>query len=68
MRGGGFGLVDGGEGLDVEALVVGVAGDGVDVEAFHEEDADVGVGFFAGGEPALVVEVGLLEDEAGSPS
>ena len=65
---GGLGLVDGGEGLDVEAFVVGVAGGGVDVEAFHEEDADADVGFFVGGEPDLVAEVGLFEEEVGSLS
>src|ERR1700675_1272861 len=63
--GGGFGLVDGGEGLDVEAFVVGVVGGGVEVEAFHEEDADAYMGFHVGGEPDFAVEVGLLEDEAG---
>jgi hypothetical protein len=64
VGGGGFGLDDGGEGLDVEAFEVGVAGGGVDVEAFDWEDADVG--FFVSGEPDFIVEVGLLEDEAGA--
>ena len=61
-----FWFVDGGESLDVEAFVVGVASGGVDVEAFHEEDADADVGFHVGGEPDFVVEIGLLEDEAGA--
>jgi hypothetical protein len=34
----------------------------------HEEDANADVGFFIGGEPDFVVEIGLLEDEAGSLS
>ena len=59
-------MVDGGESLDVETFVVRVARDGVDIEAFEEEDADADVGFHVGGEPDLVVEIGLLEDEAGT--
>lgn len=59
-------MVDGREGLDVEAFVVGVTRHGVDVEAFHQEDADADVGFFVGGEPDFVVEIGLFENEAGA--
>jgi hypothetical protein len=47
---GGLGLVDGGEGLDVEAFVIGVTRHCVDVEAFHWRDADTDVGFFVGGD------------------
>ena len=64
--GGVFGFVDGGDTFDVEFFVVGVAGDGVDLESLHQQDADADVGFFVGGEPDFVVDIGLLENEAGS--
>ena len=59
-------MVDGGEGLDVEAFVVGVADGFVDGEAFDQEDADADVDFGVGGQPDFVVEIGLLEDKAGA--
>ena len=64
--GGVFGLVDASYAFYVELFVVGVAGYGVDLESLHHEDADTDVGLFVSGEPDFVVNVGLLEGEAGS--
>src|ERR1700730_3125775 len=50
--------------FDVEPLVVGIAGDGVDFDSFHQQEADAYVSFLIGREPYLAVDEGLFENEA----
>src|SRR5712691_9340733 len=47
-------------------LVIGVARDFVDLDGLHEQDTHADMRFFVGGQPDLVVDVGLLKYKAGS--
>ena len=60
--GGTFWLADGGDGLDVEFLVIEIARGAVHLDSLHQEDADIHVDLLVGGEPHFVVHVGLLQD------
>src|ERR1700724_1845461 len=61
-----FGFADGGDAIDVEFLVIGVASDFVDLDGFYKQEASANVRFFVGGKPYFIVDIGLLEDEARS--
>ena len=52
--------------MNVEAVVVGVAGHFVDLETLYKQNAGADVRLLVSGKPDFVVEKGLFENEAGS--
>src|ERR1700682_2663257 len=54
------------EGFDIKFFIVGVSGDFIDIKTLDERDAHPDVRFLVAGQPNFIIDVGLLEDEAGA--